>query len=406
MKPKRSIAILLVTMLALTGCGGGGSGNAEPGNEAAPLAGVSSTGIHHYGIDSDARRDYRRAMYDDCVTESGRSNCSLSGRGWFYRWNQLPKVHISANTAREGTWAIRRTIGILNRSLPEEYRLSYETTNRTFSGVDRDDRTSRVESLVPRGVIHAEIYPYDDPKSGGSAWTDGKRSFALGDESGRDLSTPHGMRLMVETMVHEFLHALGLVAHPQEIHTSIMSYRYHSEGEIDRVPLIDVAMLHDLYGWGFWDGEMRRVTEHEGGVHFGVDNLHRGTAVIPWVDASYLAAPRPNELSGSASYDGTLVGYAANGTALYGDADLSVHFGRGTGVARFHRITDWDGNSWNRSGYRYDLSLYGHYFDSTIDSQDRDGIPDVVGAFYGFEAETAAGTLQRSEITAAFGAVK
>ena len=185
-----------------------------------------------------------------------------------------------------------------------------------------------------------------------------------------------------------------------------MSYRYHSEGEIDRVPLIDVGMLHDLYGWGFWDGEMRRVTEHEGGVHFGVDNLHRGTAVIPWVDARYLAAPRPNELSGSASYDGTLVGYAANGTALYGDADLSVHFGRRTGVARFHRIEDWDGNSWNRSGYRYDLSLYGHYFDSTIDSQDRDGIPDVVGAFYGFEAETAAGTLQRPEITAAFGAVK
>ena len=199
---------------------------------------------------------------------------------------------------------------------------------------------------------------------------------------------------------------MPLVAHPQEIHTSIMSYRYHLKGEIERVPLIDVAMLHDLYGWGFWDGEMKRVTEHEGGVHFGVDNLHRGTAVIPWVDASYLAAPRPNELSGSASYDGTLVGYAANGTALYGDADLSVHFGRGTGVARFHRITDWDGNSWNRSGYRYDLSLYGHYFDSTIDSQDRDGIPDVVGAFYGFEAETAAGTLQRPEITAAFGAVK
>ncbi len=117
------------------------------------------------------------------------------------------------------------------------------------------------------------------------------------------------------------------------------------------------------------------------------------------------STPRLDELSGRASYSGTLIGYADD-EPVHGDADLSINFNRGTGEARFHRIADWDGNSWNRSGYRYDLGLYGHYFDSTIDSQDQDGIPDVVGAFYGFEAETAAGTLQRPEITAAFGAVK
>ena len=39
MKPKRSIMILIVAMLALTGCGGGGSGNAEPSNEVAPQTG-------------------------------------------------------------------------------------------------------------------------------------------------------------------------------------------------------------------------------------------------------------------------------------------------------------------------------------------------------------------------------
>jgi len=100
-----------------------------------------------------------------------------------------------------------------------------------------------------------------------------------------------------------------------------------------------------------------------------------------------MAAPRPEALSGRASYRGTLVGYAPDGSALHGDADLGVDFGRGTGEARFHRITDWEGSWWNRSGYRYGLSLYGHYFDSSGDPQDRDGIPDVTGAFYGFEAE-------------------
>jgi len=406
MQRKCLTALLTAGMLVLAGCGGGGSGSPDPVNQTGPQAGVSTTGIHHYGIDPDARQDYKQAMYDDCVEDIGRAGCSVSGRGWFYPWSRLPEVHVSSNSTPEGTHVIRRALGILNRSLPGEYRLTYQTTRRTFSGVDGEDRTSRAESLVPEGVIHAEIHPYDDPESGGVAWTDGERGYALGDRDDYDLSTPHGMSFLVDTMVHEFLHAIGLLAHPHPIHTSIMSYRHHLEGEIDRVPLIDAAMLHDLYEWESWSGEMEMIAEHEGGVSFGVDSLNRGATFIPWVDARYMAAPRPEALSGRASYRGTLVGYAPDGSALHGDADLGIDFGRGTGEARFHRITDWEGSWWNRSGYRYGLSLYGHYFDSSGDPQDRDGIPDVTGAFYGFEAETAAGTLQRPEITAAFGAVE
>ena len=395
-------------MLALAGCGGGSIGidSPDPVNQTGREQGaVSWSEAHHRGIGPDARQDYRQAMHDDCLKDDGYTDCSVSGNGWFYPWNELPKVHISSSSTQAEIQAIRRALGILNRSLPEEYRLNYQITRRTFSGVDRDNQVSRSESLVPEGVIHAEIYPYDDPEFGGVAWTDGERGYALGDEDDYDLSTPYGMRPMVDTMVHEFLHAFGLLAHPHAVHTSIMSYRHHREGELDNVPLIDVAMLYDLYEWGYWDTDMKRVADHAGGVHFGVDNLHQGTAVIPWVDAGHIAAPRLDELSGRASYSGTLVGYAAD-EPVHGDADLSINFNRGTGEARFHRIADWDGNWWNRNGYRYDLSLYGHYFDSASDWQNRDGIPDVVGAFYGFEAETAAGTLQRSEITAAFGAVK
>jgi len=35
-------------------------------------------------------------------------------------------------------------------------------------------------SLVPQGVIHAEIYSHGDPESAGAAWTGGERGFALG----------------------------------------------------------------------------------------------------------------------------------------------------------------------------------------------------------------------------------
>ena len=401
----RAMGVAL-SVLFLTACGGNGSSSPDPVNQAAPQEGVIAwSRAHNRGIGPDARRDYRQAMYDHCAKEIGRANCSVSGHGWFYPWNQLPEVHVSSNSTQEELWAIRRTLGVLNRSLPEEYRLGYQTTSQAFSGLDRDNLLERAESLVPEGVIHAEIYPYDDPESGGVAWTDGKRGYALGDRVNYDPSSPRGMRPLVHTMVHEFLHALGLIAHPQTIHTSIMSYRHHREGELDSVPLIDVAMLYDLYEWGSWGIEKKMVADHADGVRFGVDSLHRGTVVIPWVDAGHVVSPRLDELSGRASYSGTLNGYASD-EPVHGVADLSIDFNRGTGEARFHRIIDWDGNWWNRNGYRYDLGLYGHYFDSSSDARDRDGIPDVVGAFYGFEAETAAGTLQRSDITAAFGAVK
>jgi len=403
MQRKCLTALLTAGMLVLAGCGGA-SGSPGPTNGTRPQAGVSSTGIHHYGIGPDARRDYREAMHRDCVEEIGRTGCSVSGRGWFHRWNRLPEVHVPSHSRQEEVWVIRRALGILNRPLPAEYRLNYRTTGRTFAGTDRDDWVTRAGSLVPEGVIHAEIYPHGDPESAGVAWTDGEKGFALGNGDGLDLADPIHVSVAVDTMVHEFLHALGLGGHPHPVHTSILSYRHHHKGELDRVPLVDMSVLYDLYGWGSWGTEMETVAEHAGGVHFGADRLHHGTAVISWVDARHMAQPRPEALSGRASYRGTLVGYAPDGSALYGDADLGMDFGRGTGEARFHRITDWEGNWWNRSGYRYELVLYAHYFDSSGGPQERDGIPDVTGAFYGFEAETAAGTLQRPEITAAFGA--
>ena len=326
---------LLAVMTVLSGCGGGGSSNPVPANQIGPQeAVVSWSRTYHQGIGHDARRDYRRAMHDDCLKDSGYTDCSVSGRGWFRPWNQLPEVHVSSSSTKEEVWVIRRALGILNRSLPEEYRLRYQTTRRTFSGVDREDQVSRSRSLVPEGVIHVEIYPYDDPESGGVAWTDGTRGYALGDETDHDLSTPHRMRPLVDTLVHEFLHALGFGGHPHPIHTSILSYRHHREGELDNVPLIDVSMLYDLHEWGSWDTGMKMVADHAGGVHFGVHSLHQGTAVIPWVDAGHIAAPRLNELSGRASYSGSLAGYADE-EPVYGVADLNVDFGRGTGAMAF-----------------------------------------------------------------------
>ncbi len=405
-------------VLLVAACGGG-SGEPAAGygqlSEIKPKEGVIWSAARHPGIGFDARQDYKKAMYDDCVKDSGISGCSISGRGWFERWSQVPVIVVPRSSTQEEVWVINRAISVLNRSLPEDMRLRSSYTYQTFAGIGRENSREHAERLVRPGTIHAEIYPYDDPDSAGFAWTDGERGYAFGDERNYDFSSlDEGrvrweMRSAVDTMVHEFLHALGLLAHPHPVHTSALSYRHHRKGEPDSVPLVDVAVLYDMYGWGYWSGGGKLFTETSGGVQFGVNNLHHGTALIPWVDAGYMAAPKPDALSGWASFKGKLVGYTASGFTANGRTRLSVNFGTSSGSAQFDNIQAYDGTTWsmwNRRGFQYDLKLYAHYFDSSTDPRDRDGIPDVVGAFYGWEAEVAAGTLQRPEITAAFGAEK
>ncbi|MDE0055047.1 MAG: hypothetical protein OXT64_12460 [Gammaproteobacteria bacterium] len=413
----KTLLTLLVAIagLLLAACGGGQSvESAALTTEIAPQEGKWTwKHTNHFGIGFEGRRDYKRAMYDDCIETSGPGNCSVSGRGWFARWGQVPMVVVPRTSTREEVWAIQRTIAVLNRSLPTDKRLRLGYTHRTFVGIDQGDAPNHLQRLVPAGTIHAEIHPYDDPDFSGLAWTDGKRAFAFGDEIDFDFSNLNDdefgwtMTAAIETMAHEFLHALGLIAHPHPIHTSIMSYRHYREGELDNVPLVDMAVLYDMYGWGHWSEDMRLVVDAVHGVQFGVHRLNYGAALIPWVDAGYMAAPPPDVLLGRASYKGLLLGYTASGFTAQGDAELSVNFDSNSGSAKFDQIQTTDGNTWNmwnRLGYRYDLNLYAHYFDSRTDARDNDGIPDVVGTFYGWDAEVAAGTLQRPEITAAFGA--
>ena len=229
--------------------------------------------------------------------------------------------------------------------------------------------------------------------------TDGTKGLAFVRESEMAVSEEYA----VQTMVHEILHALGLMGHPHHTHTSVLSYQHQSTVVFDNVPLIDVAVLYDMNGWGYWSGDLKTVMDAADGVQFGVHDLNFGSTLIPWVDGGYMPRPHDDALQGTATWAGTLVGKTAVlAQDVHGVAELGVDFESFDGWANFHTITDWDGEMWNQGGWRYDLYVNGAYFDSN----DSDGIPDVSGAFYGAGAEVAAGTLQRPEITAAFGAEK
>lgn len=420
----RMIAVpaLAAALSLLVACGGGPGADHASTTVIEPQAGyLRSSGAWHASIGADGRQDYKDAMYDDCVKEDGYSSCSKSGDGWFVPWSQVPVVAVPRSSRQEEVWAIRRALSIVNRSLPNSSRLKAYWTSQSLAGFNPVTDYERTQYWVSDGTIHVEIYPYDAPDSSGTAWTDGERAFALGDQINHDLNSDEdgfhwSMRSAVDTIVHEVLHALGLSGHPHPVHTSILSYRHHREGELDNVPLVDAAVLYDMYNFGQWAQKHDFVVGTLDGVQFGVWGLHdeddedNFSALIPWVDAGYMATPKPDALLGSASYQGELVGIiASSGYFAHGDADLRVNFDTGSGSARFDQIQAHDGTTWsmwNRRGYRYALNLYAHYFDSGADPRDQDGIPDVVGAFYGWDSEVAAGTLQRPEITAAFGAEK
>lgn len=401
-----AVALAAAALFSLSACGGGSEGptlnvahpqdsHIVPQEQAYSYYGTTRRDISYHG-----RQDYKEAMVADCRAQY-RFDCSVYGNGWFVRWWTPPtEVAIPDPEKGKSTYdeedVIRRAVAIVNRSLPASKRLAISYTDETFAGTFIGSTvTYGHQQRIGSGQIHAEIWPYVGAP--GVGWTNGRKGFAFVRES--EMADPE---YAVQTMVHEIMHALGLMGHPHHTHTSVLSYQHHSTVIFDNVPLVDVAVLYEMNGWGNWSGHIETVMGTADGVQFGVHDLNFGAQLISWVDGGYMPLPHDDALSGTASWTGTLVGKTTGIVRdVHGVAELGVDFGNHFGGwAKFHTIRDWDGTMWNRLGWSYDLYVNGYYFDSN----DLDGIPDVVGAFYGHEAQVAAGTLQRPEITAAFGA--
>ena len=401
------IAVAIIAMLLVAACGGNIQTTDRSPTIAPQEQALSYDTKQRRDISYEGRTDYKEAMHDNCQKRDNGSYCSLDGRGWFVRWLPSPTQVVIPDpkfgySTRNEDDIIRRAVAIVNRSLPLSKRLKVTYTNHTASGIHPDNFVIAHRKFVVPGAIHAEILPYD--AAPGLGWTNGRNGFAVVRE---DLMTDP--EYAVQTMVHEIMHALGLMGHPHHTHTSVLSYRHESTEILDNIPLIDVAVLYEMNEWSYWSGEIDTVFDTSEGVQFGVHDVDgfRKTlygfrhTLIPWVDAGYMPSPQHHALQGTATWTGTLVGKTAwLAEDLHGIAQIRVNFDNLEGYADFHTITRWDGTMWNQNGWTYDIYVNGPYFDS----DDLDGIPDVTGAFYGTNGEIAAGTLQRTEITAAFGA--
>lgn len=146
-------------------------------------------------------------------------------------------------------------------------------------------------------------------------------------------------------------------------------------------------------------------------AHFGVA-LRNGYAE-PWAYGyitSQDLADNPS-LSGNAAWNGTLLGFTPSANPVAGDAEIGVNLNTLEGRADFTTLEQWaagaapgnagTGTMWGDGDLGYLIAVRGNTFKQTGGD---DGI--LTGVFVGHQHEGATGTLERSDLTAAFGAAR
>ena len=145
---------------------------------------------------------------------------------------------------------------------------------------------------------------------------------------------------------------------------------------------------------------------------FGVD--WRNGLARPWTvgDPPYSTFAESG-LSGTATWNGELVGFTPAREAVHGDSAVNVNLIAMTGNAVFTALEHWNagaapgqrgtGMQWNDGDLHYSLALDGNYLRSRSNGGD-EGY--VSGRFVGPKHRGAVGILERPDLTGAFGAVR
>ena len=222
-------------------------------------------------------------------------------------------------------------------------------------------------------------------------------------------------------MLHEIMHALGV--HHKPVIDAFMSANNSPELEnpVTQLESVDREALRVLYSrlesgadpldFGPWASMSLHV--HGNGPHAGFGVALRNGYAEPWA-YGYLPetdlADNP-VLSGNATWTGELLGLTPQGEAVAGDATISVEFATLTGHADFTALESWSagvapgyastGATWGDGDLGYTIVVNGNTFGKTGGD---DGT--LTGIFVGRQHEGAAGTLERPDLTAAFGAVR
>lgn len=297
-------------------------------------------------------------------------------------------------------------VQIVNTALPLEWRLQ----------MSDDDP-------IPESGIHVEFLsrlnyqsmPSYKPGDRGvaSTWTWDDGAISHTDITINREYMSDGTAVAVEVLAHELLHALGL-GHVSDRWASLM--RVHGNwndvvAPFMRLHPIDRAALRAIYGrmsqgdayhdFGEWDDLWYHTIGHSEYVEFGV-SWGNGYGE-PWAfgDTPTVPIARNPYLRGLVSWDGLLTGITPRARQVYGRANVNVNLRDLSGSADFTRMEEWQSNRWVMWGdgdLEYDIAVSGNTFTQTGGDEGY-----LTGSFFGSYHEGVGGTLERDDLTAAFG---
>ena len=355
-----------------------------------------------------------------------------------FRFPEPPVVRVAEGTDSHQRAMILHAVAMVYRALPYESHIRIGEDAPALASIN----------AVPDGQIFVDFALHDDwiPRPQPNWLPTGQAS--LDDhlvEGTRQRRAAHiwledsprlspARRVTMSTMVHELLHALGPVGHvdpntyPDSFLRGILPPEATLLGPLDIAALqalytrLGVATLPDdlsLDNLGTWETETTSLTGSLAGMSFGVD--HRNGVSVPWTDGT---DPRWDEtafapttladnraLRGTVTWRGVLVGLTPELDSIRGRAEIAVALATMDGRADFTQMQSWavgeeigalgTGSQWSTGSLGYTITVGGNYLRSTGGDAGA-----VHGRFYGRDHEGVAGTLERSDLTAAFGGAR
>ena len=228
--------------------------------------------------------------------------------------------------------------------------------------------------------------------------------------------TVQGDGVAVGVVAHEIIHALGLESHVPSTFLSIMRNDYSLSGEflyaVDREALRARYSRLEIGDSPSDLGEWARTAWH---IHGNGEHAAFGVALRNGYAEPYAHGYTPeidlvdnSALTGVAAWEGILLGFTPDAMSVAGDATLSVTLETLTGSAAFTSLESWSagkapggvgtGETWGDGDLGYSIAVTGNTFKQTGGDA---GI--LTGAFFGSGHEGMGGTLERDDLTAAFG---
>ncbi|MCY4558084.1 MAG: hypothetical protein OXF79_17285 [Chloroflexi bacterium] len=356
------------------------------------------------------------------------------------RFRAAPTVHIAGSpSAQEINWTVA-AVELVNAALPADARMRVG---------EASDRT-----------VTVEFRPYTEFAAGTGATTwntlDGSEITGSLIHVSSDAFARGGNRHFVTLVAHELMHALGLghvspdfdtlMEETREIYRAWQGFgargfrvdpdfscgyrncftQLHENLADIPMPMsllypIDREALQVLYskldagdgptGYGYWANASLHIAGNGPHANFGVA-LRNGIAE-PWAHGYLPERNLANNaaLRGTAVWNGALVGLTPQAEAVAGDAAILVNLSAMTGRADFTNLESWvarsapgaagTGAMWLDGDLSYTIAVTGNTFKQIGGDA---GI--LTGIFTGRSHEGVAGTLERPDLTAAFGAAR